>query len=227
MSVDRAGVLRLIYVAAVVVRHAAAHSASRILRRVPRIAARLSLEPISGPVRLRTLLEELGGSFIKLGQMLALQPDILSLEYCDALTALLDRVTPFEYEHVRRTFEEELGRPPEALFDSFEQEPLATASVGQVHVATLGGRKLAVKVQRPNVHRDFAGDIRLMTLMLAAIRRLHLASFYWLLGPIEEFVAWTDEELDYRIEARYMQRLRSNAAGRDAERIPEVLWQYT
>jgi ubiquinone biosynthesis protein len=180
-----------------------------------------------GPVRLRSALEDLGGSFIKLGQMLALQPDILSLEYCNALFTLLDRVTPFEYEHVERTFVEEFGRPPEDLFDTFSREPLATASVGQVHVATLDGRRLAVKVRRPNVDRDFAGDIRLITGLMRVVRRARLTGLYWLLEPLGEFVAWTEEELDYRTEARYMTRLRENAAGRPMERIPEVIARFT
>src|SRR5918997_530668 len=144
MTPARPGVLRLLHIAVVVCRHAAAHGIDVLCRRA------------NGPVRLRTALEDLGGSFIKLGQMLALQPDILSLEYCNALFTLLDRVTPFPYEQVRETFQEELGEPPDALFDTFDPNPLATASVGQVHVATLGGRTLAVKVRRPNVEQDFA-----------------------------------------------------------------------
>jgi ubiquinone biosynthesis protein len=178
-------------------------------------------------VRLRTALEDLGGSFIKLGQMLALQPDILTLEYCDALCSLLDGVSAFSSAEVDRTFREELGAPPEDFFDTFDRHPLATASVGQVHVATLDGMKLAVKVQRPNVQRDFAGDIRLIRAATALIRRARLSTLYWLLDPLDEFVAWTDEELDYRVEARYMERLRQNAGDRAAECIPEVFWRFT
>ena len=217
MNRVRPGMLRLLHIVLVVCRHAGGHLAGYCRRG----------SAVPGPIRLRQTLEDLGGSFIKLGQMLALQPDILSLEYCNALFTLLDRVQPFPYEHVRATFEEEFGQPPEELFDTFSREPLATASVGQVHVATLGGRKLAVKVQRPNVETDFAGDIRLITLTTVLIRRLRVARLYWLLEPLDEFVAWTHEELDYRIEARYMQRLRRNAEDRPAERIPEVLSAFT
>lgn len=227
MTEVRDAVVRLLFIAAVAARHSAAHAVAMLLMRWPAAARRLGIDPMPGPVRFRTLLEDLGGSFIKLGQMLALQPDILSVEYCNALFTLLDRVSPFDYSHVKRTFEEELGRSPEALFDTFERAPLATASVGQVHVAMLGGRTLAVKVRRPNVERDFAGDIRLILLLTTLIRRLRLTGLYWILEPLDEFVAWTHEELDYRIEARYMHRLRRNAAGRDFERIPAVLWEYT
>jgi len=115
---------------------------------------------VPGPDRLRMVFESLGGTFLKFGQMLALQPDLISLEYCDALFNLLDRVSPFPFEDVERVFVEEFGRPLSELFDSIERVPLATASIGQVHVAWLPGRKLAVKVQRPAVDVDFAGDIR-------------------------------------------------------------------
>ena len=100
---------------------------------------------LPGPRRLRMLFEDLGGTFIKFGQMLALQPDILSVEYCDALFDLLDRVEPFPYSEVERIVAEELGAGPDEIFDRFDPEPLATASVGQVHVAWLGERKGAVR----------------------------------------------------------------------------------
>jgi ubiquinone biosynthesis protein len=194
------------------------------------LLVRLSLRssvPLSGPARLRVALEELGGSFIKFGQMLALQPDILSLEYCNGLFDLLDRITPFDYTAVEQIFLTEIGKRPAEIFDSFAPEPVATASIGQVHVAYLDGRKVAVKVQRPNVETDFAGDIRLMAAAMMVIKRLHLRSLYWMLEPTGEFLRWTHEELDYRYEARYMERLRRNAANNSHERVPEVFWPYT
>jgi ubiquinone biosynthesis protein len=223
----RAGAVRLLHILAIVSRHAGAHCLAMLGRRQPPLVRLLRLEPLSGPVRFRMTLEELGGSFIKLGQMLALQPDIIPLEYCNELFTLLDRVSPFAYEDVEGAFLEELGRAPHDLFDTFDRRPLATASVGQVHVATLGRRKLAVKVQRPNVERDFAGDLRLITIVTTVIRRLRIARLYWVLDPLDEFVAWTHEELDYRIEARYMAELHRNARDNPRERIPAVLWEYT
>ena len=182
---------------------------------------------LSGPERLRAALEELGGSFIKFGQMLALQPDILSLEYCNGLFDLLDRITPFDYAEVEQIFVAEVGKTPSEVFDSFERLPIATASIGQVHVAYLDGRKVAVKVQRPRVETDFAGDIRLMSAAIALIKRLRLRTLYWMLEPTSEFLTWTHEELDYRFEARYMDRLRRNAGNNPRERVPEVFWRYT
>jgi ubiquinone biosynthesis protein len=169
----------------------------------------------------------LGGSFIKFGQMLALQPDILSLEYCNGLFDLLDRIKPFEYGEVKQILLAETGKTPAEIFDSFDPSPIATASIGQVHVAYLNGRKVAVKVQRPSVEKDFAGDIRLMAAAMTVIKSLHLRSLYWMLEPTGEFLTWTREELDYRYETRYMERLRRNASKNPHERVPEVFWPYT
>lgn len=208
--------------------HLLAHAwGERLRRRAPRLARRLPQVGMAGPERLRLTLEELGGTFIKLGQMLALQPDILSLEYCNALFKLLDRVEPFPYAGVERTFREELGGTPDEVFDRFEHESFAAASIGQVHRATRDGRTLAVKVRRPSVERDFAGDLRLMTAAIAIVRALRVRRLFWLIEPVSEFIAWTREELDYRNEARYMARLRDNAAGNPKERIPEVLWELS
>jgi ubiquinone biosynthesis protein len=201
-------------------RRARAALAARLGRRAP--------EPgPSPPERLRRLFEDLGGTFVKFGQMLALQPDVLSPEYCNALFDLLDRVPPFPYAEVRRIVTEELGRPPEEVFDAFDPVPLATASVGQVHVAYLAGWKVAVKVQRPCVEREFASDLRMMAATMAAIRWLHLRPLYWLLEPTTEFIGWTWEEIDYRHEARYSERLRALAEGNPIQRVPRVYTEYT
>jgi predicted unusual protein kinase regulating ubiquinone biosynthesis (AarF/ABC1/UbiB family) len=196
------------------------------VRRWP-VLRRFFPSPILPPERLRQVFEELGGTYIKFGQMLALQPDILSLEYCNALFNLLDRVAPFSYEQVERIFLEEFGRKPDELFDSFDAEPLATASIGQVHIAWLRGRKLAVKVQRPTVDRDFAGDIRLMSAAIWLIRKLRLRMFHWMIEPMSEFIGWTREELDYRYEARYLRQLRHNARSNPNEIVPELLDEFT
>ncbi|HYL05414.1 MAG TPA: AarF/UbiB family protein [Thermoanaerobaculia bacterium] len=200
---------------------------------------------LAGPERLRRLFEDLGGTFVKFGQMLALQPDILSPEYCNALFDLLDRVEPFPYADVRRVVTEELGRPPEEIFVAFDPVPLATASVGQVHVAYLaagagGGAgtvgpagnpgdacKVAVKVQRPRVEVEFSSDLRLMAAFMTAIRWLRLRPLYWMLEPGREFIGWTWEEIDYRHEARYSERLRALARGNPIQRVPRVFTEYT
>ena len=216
---------RLVHVTRVLAVHGVAQALARTRWVWPRRV--LPLTTLTGPQRFRRLFEDLGGSFIKFGQMLALQPDIVTLEYCDELFNLLDRIAPFGYEDVERVFVEELGAPPSEFFDFFEREPLATASIGQVHSALLNGRKVAVKVQRPSVDIDFTGDITLMTLAMRFIRRFEIKSLFWTLEPMGEFVAWTREELDYRREARYADRLRLNARNNPNEKVPEVFWDLT
>ena len=223
----RASLRRLAHLVLVLFRHALAQVLGRRLQQWPRIASHLPAGDLSKPERLRAVIEDLGGTFIKFGQMLALQPDILSFAYCNALYNLLDRVTPFAYAEVERIFREEFGSAPEDIFASFDREPLATASIGQVHVAWLDGRMLAVKVQRPCVEQDFAGDVRLMTTTLLLIKRLRLRLLYWMLEPMGEFVAWTREELDYRSEARYLEQMRRNARDSLYEQVPEVFLTYT
>ncbi len=180
-----------------------------------------------GPQRLRQLLEDLGGTYIKFGQVLSLQPDALPVAYCDALFDLLDRVPPFAYSHVETTFREDLGERPDRVFDDFDPVPVASASIGQVHVAYLDGRKYAVKVRRPTVESDFAADILMMRAFAAAIAVLRLNRWMWLVRATREFCSWTHEELDYRYEARFMASLGYNARDNAEEAVPEIRDEFT
>jgi ubiquinone biosynthesis protein len=182
---------------------------------------------VGGPQRLRMLLEEVGGSFLKFGQVLSLQPDILPRAYCDALFELLDRVPSFPFRDVERTFFEDLGRTPSEVFDTFDPQPIASASIGQVHVASLDGRRLAVKVRRPTVVRDFESDLTLMWALSRIIRGLRLRRFDWLAKASEEFIGWTREELDYRFEARHMEALGHNARDSRSEIVPQLYRELT
>ncbi len=196
------------------------------LRRLP-FFGRLLRAPLPPEKRFRALLERLGGTFIKFGQVLSLQPDLVPSSYCDELFDLLDRVPAFDYAEVERIFREDHGRDPAEIFDSFDQVPFASASIGQVHRATLGGRELAVKVRRPTALRDFGGDIGLMKAMVRLISALRLKSFDSLRMPLNEFVAWTGDELDYRREARYMEQVRVNTGERRAARVPAVIGEVS
>jgi ubiquinone biosynthesis protein len=218
---------RVVHIVSVLIRHLVGQLFGAVLIHWPRLRFRGNFVDRSGPERLRLLFEDLGGTFIKFGQMLALQPDILSLEYCNELFDLLDRCSPFPYSDLERIFIEETGKSPSEVFDYLDPEPLATASIGQVHVGSLGGRKVAIKVQRPSVETDFAGDIRLMVMAMSLIKRLRLKPIYWMIEPVSEFVGWTNEELDYRCEARYMKQLRRNARSNFRERVPEVFGEFT
>src|SRR5262245_41938127 len=122
-----------------------AHFAHGRLRRWPRLTRFFFGEDLAGPDRLRAAFEEIGGTLIKFGQMLAIQSDLLPLEYCKGLFSLFDRVPPFDYSDVEKTFLEDLQRRSGDVFDTFSKQPLATGSIGQVHLATLGNHKFAVK----------------------------------------------------------------------------------
>ena len=227
MKLLRHSLRRLLQILSALFRHGCAH----LLRRRERVWTPLRRWlPMIGrpaPERLRILLEDLGGTYIKFGQMLALQPDILPIEYCNALFDLLDRVEPVATSEVERIWLEEIGSPLDESFDSFDREPEATASVGQVHVAYLDGEKVAVKIQRPNAEFEFGSDIRLMVAIIAAIRGLRIKFLYWLIEPTTEFIAWTREELDYRYEARYSEQMRRNAELNPVQSVPPVFERFT
>jgi len=197
------------------------------LARWPNLARRLLGNQLSGPDRLRITFEEIGGTIIKFGQILAMQSDMIPLEYCRGLFGLFDRVPPFEYEHVQRTFLEDLGKTPEQIFESFNTIPFATGSIGQVHRGMLKGCKVAVKVRRPTILDDFAVDIAWLTFLVNVVKLLRIERLSWIVSPTEEFVAWTREELDYRREAHYMDELGRNARTNQFERVPAVFWNST
>ncbi len=219
----QADLRRLGHIGAVGFRHGLAWAIGPRGRRWRWLARRLPALDLPAPERFRLLLEDLGGTFVKLGQMLALQPDIISLEYCNALFKLLDRIEPADFSDLEKTFAEELGVPPSEFFDEIDSVPLATASIGQVHLAVRDGRTFAVKVQRPHVEYQVDGDLRLMKATVFLIEKLRLRRLKWLMEPLTEFVTWTREEMDYRNEARYMERLGENARDNPFERIPEIL----
>ncbi|MBI3934232.1 MAG: AarF/ABC1/UbiB kinase family protein [Acidobacteria bacterium] len=193
------------------------------------VLARLGLAPtVAGPDRLRLLLEELGGSLLKFGQILSLQIDTLPRAYCDELLNLLDRVPPFSKEEVRKVFAEELGNPPEALFQEFCPEPMASASIGQVHRAVLKDSTIvAVKVQRPGVQEVFRRDAVLLNLFVRIIFLLKIRSLYFLRDPVREFNAWLQDELDYRREAAHGEVLGRNAQETPTEVVPKIHWNLT
>jgi ubiquinone biosynthesis protein len=215
---------RLRHVSAVVAAHAIAAAAGAV--GLHRVASRFAPPGLSGPKRFRALIEDLGGSFVKFGQVLAVQPDLLPPGYATELLDLLDRVAPVPTEIIRQTLVEELGHSA-ARLEAMEPEPLATASIAQVHVAQLDGRKVAVKVQRPGVERTFRADVRMMMNLLRLVRFFRVRPLYWLDEPIREFAAWTDEELDFRREARHLVLVGQQSVGRRGARLPEVVSSLT
>ena len=211
---------RLRHVAAVLATHAVASAADELGWRW--LSSRFATAGLSGPMKFRVLLEDLGGSFVKFGQVLAVQPDLLPPGYSTQLLDLLDRVAPVPIAVVMRTVVAELGPAADRL-EAIDPEPLATASIAQVHVARLDGRAVAVKVQRPGIEDQFRSDVRMMMLLLRLVRMFRVRPLYWLDEPIREFAAWTDEELDFRREARHLSLVRRQSVGRRGVRLPEVI----
>ena len=178
--------------------------------------------------RARRALEELGGTWIKLGQALALRFDLLPADYCLEFFQLLNQVKPFEASEVRRVLEDELGAPVERLFRSFEWTPAAAASIGQVHRAELpDGTPVAVKVQRPGIAALVRADLKLMRWAALLVDAGPFLGGTRARFVVEEFARWTREELDYRIEARHAAVLRRNAGGDPFERNPKIFPSHT
>ena len=182
---------------------------------------------MSTPLRLRLALQALGGAWIKLGQALALRFDLLPAEYCSELFNLLNKVEPFSYAEVREVIKHELGNFPEILFLSFESEPFGAASIGQVHRATLPcGTRVAVKVQRPGITESVHADITLMAGFASVLDFVGFLGGGRIGDVVDEFARWTEDELDYSIEARHAVTLAENARGDKLEKDPFIFDRY-
>ena len=185
-------------------------------------------KPTGGAELLRDGLEKTGGCFVKFGQILSLQIDTLPREYCDALLGLLDRVPTCTREQVEQIICTELGGTPDQIFGAFDYLAVASASIGQVHRASLkDGTPVAVKVQRPRVREDFRRDLQLMRSFTLLIMLFGVRSLYFVRDLVRELDSWTDDELDYRREATQCELLGRNAKGSKTERIPQVYWELS
>ncbi|MEA3378592.1 MAG: AarF/ABC1/UbiB kinase family protein [Nanoarchaeota archaeon] len=181
------------------------------------------------PRRLREAFENLGGAFVKLGQLLSLRYDLLPVEYCDEFSKLQDDVKPFPYSSAKRAIEKELKQPLKKIFKEFDKEPIAAASVGQVYRARLlNGKEVAVKVQRPKIEEVFETDIRLLY-HLAGLVLKHYPEVkdYDPVGIIQEFEKYTSKELDYTLEGKNIETFYNNFKDDPKIEIPRVYWKYT
>ena len=178
---------------------------------------------------LREMLDELGPTFVKFGQLLSTRPDIVPPDILTELQALQDDVRPFPYEDVERVIREDLELSVEQLFTEFEETPVAAASIGQVHRATLpNGHRVAVKVQRPNAPRQVEADLALLyQAAKIAKERVKALEFIDPRQLVDEFARSIRQELDYRLEARNAEAFHHRFAGHPHVRIPRVYWSYT
>ncbi len=178
---------------------------------------------------LREMLEELGPTFVKFGQLLSTRPDVVPPDIIAELRALQDDVRPFPFEQVERVVREELEQPIERLFLEFAERPMAAASIGQVHEAVLpNGRRVAVKVQRPEAPRQIEADLALLyQAARIAKERVRALDFIDARELVDEFARSIRQELDYRLEARNAQTFHRNFAGHPHVDVPRVYWSYT
>jgi ubiquinone biosynthesis protein len=185
--------------------------------------------PSQRAVHLREMLDELGPTFVKFGQLLSMRPDVVPPDIIAELRRLQDEVTPFPFEQVEQVVEEDLGLALERLFVEFDPRPLAAASIGQVHRAVLpNGDEVAVKVQRPHAPRQIEADLALLyQAARLAKERVRALDFIDARGLVDEFARSIRQELDYRLEARNADTLRRHFAGDLRVRVPKVYWSYT
>ena len=186
------------------------------------------LRKVPRPIRLRLAFEELGATWIKLGQALALRFDLLPPSYCYELSKLFNEVAPFSYAEVKGIIRVDFGRDVSEVYAWFDPEPFAAASIGQVHRATLpSGERVAVKVQRPGIQDRVEMDLRLMYRMAFLPDLMRLFGGTPTRDVIDEFASWLDEELDYVTEARNAYTIRENARFDPIEYDPRVWLDYS
>ncbi|KAF7834230.1 protein ACTIVITY OF BC1 COMPLEX KINASE 8, chloroplastic [Senna tora] len=179
---------------------------------------------------LKESILRLGPTFIKIGQQFSTRVDILPQEYVDQLSELQDQVPPFPSDTALAIVEEELGAPLGDIFDRFDYEPIAAASLGQVHRATLKGEEVVVKVQRPGLKGLFDIDLKNLRVIAEYLQKVDPKSD----GAKRDWVAIYDEcasvlyqEIDYTKEAANAELFASNFKNMDYVKVPTILWDYT
>lgn len=189
--------------------------------------------PVGGPVHVRLALEELGPTFMKLGQILSTRPDLIPEAYQLELAKLQDAAPPVPAEAIRAVVREELGEDAFSAFLAFDDVPLASASIGQVHLARVAdgteeGTKVVVKVRKPGAVERIREDLEILRNVAAtASRTWSVLEDYNVVGLVAEFSRTLTKELDYLEEGRSAERFAANFAGDSRFRFPRVFWHTT
>jgi ubiquinone biosynthesis protein len=180
-------------------------------------------------VRVRKMLEELGPSYVKIGQTLSMRPDLIPKSFVEEFSKLYDRAEPFEFKTVQEIIERELGVKMIKVFKSFERTPIAAASMGQVHKAVLlDGTKVAVKIRRPGIEETIQSDVDIM-LFFATLAEKNIASFKTF-RPVEivrELEAMLKKEMDYSLEAENTKKFYENFKDDRNVKIPRIFEEYS
>lgn len=187
------------------------------------------IPPHARPERLRLICEDLGPTFIKLGQILSTRPDLLPEAYVAELSLLRDRVKPIPFAEVEAILVEEYGRPIDQVFAAIDAEPIAAASISQVHRTTLlDGRLIALKVRRPGIDRTVQADLDILkNLAQLAERRVPALAPFGPVALVREFERTLRRELDLSVELRTMERCRGQFAREPYAHIPEAFREYS
>ncbi len=185
--------------------------------------------PGTDAARLRAALEQLGPTFVKFGQLLSVQRDLLPEALVKELQNLQERVPPFPGDEAKRIVEAELAAPAETLFRHFDATPFAAASIAQVHHATsLDGDRLVVKVQRPGIGKIIDEDVAVLFFVARALDR-HLPAWrrFNLVGLVEEFAESISRELDFLREAQSAERFLAQLSGEERVYVPRIFWHLS
>lgn len=200
---------------------------ARVVRLLP--WGRKGVRNLSRGARLRLALQELGPIYVKFGQILSTRRDLLPPDIAEELAGLQDRVPPFPGEQARALVEQELGKPIDELFAAFDTEPLASASIAQVHAARLhDGAEVVAKIVRPGIERRIRDDLELLGALARLVRRYHPEGDR--IRPnevVEEFERVVLDELDMQREGANASLLRRNWEDSDELYIPKIYWSHT
>lgn len=228
---------RLRQVANVLIKHGFGHLVQRLnlegavswSRRLSAYAKLQTEDKISMAERMRMVLEDLGPTFVKFGQILSARPDLVPADFINEFKKLQDEVPPFPFSQAQDLIEEELGVPLSTHFSNFQPEVLASASIAQVHRATLlDGTPVILKVQRPQIERTMEGDLNIfLTLAQLMERYLSETRSYNPVGMVEELSRTLHKELNFTLEAANILSFQKNFKGVDYLRIPRLYEQLT
>lgn len=185
-------------------------------------------DTLSAPDRTIAALQEMGPTFVKLGQLLSTRVDLFSKEWIEAFENLQTNVSPLPFEQLELVLKQSLPAPISEIFDSVEKEPLAAGSIAQVHRAVYKGKDVVLKIQRPQIRKNIESDLRIMA-FLADVSASGIPSLqrYMPQQVVRHFATSMRRELDFTREARASERIRANFRDTDYVVIPKIYWDYT